>query len=104
VPIVILDTEMHLNASSAATLHEAVFYVDTAAPGWENELSALLALPHAELLRRWDAMAERRHAVSGHMVLGPDGAPGRRGAEGILADMAGAPRPAPAAARARAAE
>lgn len=103
-PIVILDTEMHLNASSAATLREAVFYVDTAAPGWENELAALLALPHAELLRRWDAMAERRRAVSEHMVLGPDGAPGRRAAEGILADMAGAPRPAPAAARARAAE
>jgi hypothetical protein len=38
------------------------------------------------------------------MVLGPDGAPGPRAAEGILADMAGAPRPAPAAARARAAE
>ena len=104
VPIVILDTEMHLNADSAAALREAVFYVDTAAPGWEGDLLALLALPHAELLRRWNAMAERRRAVSEHMVLGPAGAPGRRAAEGILADMAGATRPAPSAARARAAE
>jgi hypothetical protein len=104
VPIVILDTEMHLNAASAAALREAAFYIDTAAPGWQRELAGLLALPHAELLRRWDAMAERRRAVSEHMVLGPAGSPGRRAAEDILADMAGAERAMPAAARARAAE
>jgi hypothetical protein len=104
VPIVILDTEMHLNAASAAALREAVFYVDAAAPGWERALAALLALPHDELLRRWASMAERRRAVSEQMVLGPAGAPGRRAACGILADMAGAARSAPASARARTAE
>lgn len=105
VPIVILDTEMHLNAASATALRQAVFYVDTAASGWENELRSLLTLPHAELVRRWDAMAERRRAVSEHMVMGPSDAPGLRAARGILAEMAESAAPARASeARARAAE
>jgi hypothetical protein len=104
-PIVVLDTEMHLNGGAAAALREAVFYVDTASSGWQGELAALLTLPDQELRRRWNAMAERRRAVSEHMVLGPAGAPGRRAAQGILADMAGAAAPVRGAeARARAAE
>jgi len=102
-PIVVLDTEMHLNGGAAAALREAVFYVDTASSGWQSELAALLALPDQELRRRWNAMAERRRAVSEHMVLGPAGAPGRRAAQGILADMAGAAAPVRGA-EARAAE
>jgi hypothetical protein len=102
-PIVVLDTEMHLNGGAAAALREAVFYVDTASSGWQSELAALLALPDQELRRRWNAMAERRRAVSEHMVLGPAGAPGRRAAQGILADMAGAAAP-DRGAEARAAE
>jgi len=104
-PIVYLDTEMHLNAPAAAALREAVFYVDAAAPGWQEQLVALLALPDRELRRRWNAMAVRRREISERMVLGPPGAPGRRAAAGILADIAAAAAPVGAVqARARAAE
>lgn len=90
VPIIYLDTEMRLKPSIAREFAHALFYFDTAQEGWGQSLAELLALPHHELLERWDRMADARQTLGARMIVGPSGKPGSIAADYIVGDVCSA--------------
>lgn len=87
VPIIYLDTEMRLTPAIAREFGRALFYFDTAQEGWTQSLADLLALPHREMLERWERMADARRALGARMIVGPQGKPGMVAADYILEDI-----------------
>jgi len=88
VPLIYLETGMMtLLPEIAEQFREAIFYVDAREAGWERKLRGLLELPHKELLARYRAKAASRERVGEFCVLGPNGAPGQRGAAFVAEDV-----------------
>lgn len=95
VPIIYLDTEMRLRPPIAQEFARALFYFDTAQEGWAQSLIELLALPHRELLERWERMADARRDLGARMIAGPPGKPGSIAADFIIGDVCPAGQYAP---------
>lgn len=87
VPIIYLDTEMRLKPTITREFARALFYFDTAQEGWAQSLAELLALPHHELLERWERMAAERQALGARMIVGPPGKPGSIAADYIIENV-----------------
>ena len=101
VPQIYIETGMcPLLPEIAERFQESLFYVDVRDAGWEDRLWGFLALPHRELVARYDAKAARRLETERFCILGPEGKAGKRAAAFIFAsaaDRAGTQHPAIAA-------
>lgn len=82
VPAILLDLSFNpLLPEVVPVIEEALFRVDCAQPGWQEQLRGLLDMPQEMLAAEWRRRAPRRRAFVERCVLGPPGRPGERIAE-----------------------
>jgi hypothetical protein len=86
-PVIFLDHPFSpVIPSVADSMDKSIFRIDCSSTHWLEDARDLLALPHEELVRQWNAKEPRRKAMERTHIFGPKGRAGRKAADFIVGE------------------